>query len=104
MIFDTGVACNSDADCQAPDTCVENFCGGANRGFLREEAVLEVVFVSDEDDFSEGNLNFYVDFLKSLKGFRNEGRFHAHAIVGSRGELHLAVKDREVMLLQVIAM
>jgi hypothetical protein len=85
LIFDTGVACNANSDCQNPDICVDNVCGGANRGFLREDAALEVVFVSDEDDFSEASLNFYVDFLKSIKGFRNEGRFHANAIVGSRG-------------------
>ena len=85
LIFDTGVACNSDADCQNPDICVENVCGGPNRGFLRPEAALEVVFVSDEDDFSDAPLNFYVDFLKNIKGFRNESRFHANAIVGARG-------------------
>ena len=84
LIFDTGLACSSDNDCVAPDTCVEGYCGGANRGFLREEAALEIVFVSDEDDFSDANLNFYVDFFKNIKGFRNEGRFHANAIVGSQ--------------------
>ena len=83
LIFDTGLACTSDNDCVMPDTCVEGFCGGSNRGFLREEAALELVFVSDEDDFSDANLNFYVDFFKNIKGFRNEGRFHANAIVGS---------------------
>lgn len=83
LVFDTGVACNADADCIAPDTCVEGFCGGRNRGFLREDAALEVVFVSDEDDFSPATLDFYVDFFKNIKGFRNEGLFHAHAIVGA---------------------
>jgi hypothetical protein len=83
LAFDTGVACTSDADCVDPDACVEGYCGGFNRGFLRESAALEVIFVSDEDDYSEGNLNFYVDFLKNIKGFRNEGRFHANAIVGA---------------------
>ena len=84
LAYDTGVACSDNAGCSAPDTCVEGYCGGANRGFLREEAALEVVFVSDEDDFSDANLNFYVDFFKNIKGFRNESRFHAHAIVGAR--------------------
>jgi hypothetical protein len=83
LIYDTGLACGSDSDCVAPDTCIEGFCGGYNRGFLREEAALELVFVSDEDDFSDANLNFYVDFFKNIKGFRNEGRFHANAIVGA---------------------
>jgi hypothetical protein len=83
LAYDTGVTCSSDANCSAPDTCVEGYCGGANRGFLREEAALEVVFVSDEDDFSDASLNFYIDFFKNIKGFRNESRFHAHAIVGA---------------------
>jgi hypothetical protein len=83
LIFDTGVACVADGDCMAPDACVTGFCGGHNRGFLRDEAALEVIFVSDEDDFSTGTLNFYVDFFKNLKGFRNEGLFHANAIVGA---------------------
>ncbi|MCB9554205.1 MAG: choice-of-anchor D domain-containing protein [Myxococcales bacterium] len=82
LAYDTGVACNADADCVMPDRCVEGFCGGANRGFLREDAALEVIFVSDEDDYSAGSLNFFVDFFKNIKGFRNEGLFHAHAIVG----------------------
>lgn len=82
LAFDTGVACNGDADCVAPDQCIEGFCGGFNRGFLREDAALELIFVSDEDDFSSASLNFYVDFFKNIKGFRNEGLFHAHAIVG----------------------
>ncbi|MCA9538118.1 MAG: choice-of-anchor D domain-containing protein, partial [Myxococcales bacterium] len=89
LAFDTGVACRADGDCVQPDACVEGFCGGYNRGFVREEAALEVVFVSDEDDFSSGALNFYVDFFKNIKGFRNEGRFHAHAIVGAEnGQAH----------------
>jgi len=83
LAFDTGVSCQSDSACVAPDTCVEGVCGGYNRGFIREQAALEVIFVSDEDDFSDASLNFYVDFLKNIKGFRNEALFHASAIVGA---------------------
>lgn len=83
LSFDTGVNCGGDADCVAPDTCVEGVCGGHNRGFVRDTAALEVIFVSDEDDSSPGTLNFYVDFLKNIKGFRNDSLFHAHSIVGA---------------------
>lgn len=83
LAFDTGVSCQSDSACVAPDTCVEGVCGGFNRGFIRQNAALEVIFVSDEDDFSDASLNFYVDFLKNIKGFRNEALFHASAIVGA---------------------
>lgn len=82
-VFDTGVACQNDGACMAPDRCVEGFCGGYNRGFLRETAALELIFLSDEEDQSPGTVNFYVDFFKSIKGARNEGRMHAHAIVGA---------------------
>jgi hypothetical protein len=84
LIFDTGVACQNDGQCVMPDKCVEGFCGGFNRGFLREEAALELVFVSDEVDSSEGTMNFYVDFFKNIKGAGNSARFRANAIVGAR--------------------
>ncbi|MGK0361469.1 MAG: hypothetical protein ACI9U2_003787 [Bradymonadia bacterium] len=83
LIFDTEAPCAGDGDCVEPDQCVLGFCGGHNRGFLREDAALEIIFVSDEDDFSQGTLNFYVDFFKNIKGFRNEARFSASAIVGA---------------------
>lgn len=62
-----------------------SYCGGWNMEFLREDATLELVFVSDEEDGSSAQLNFYVDFFKSIKGFANENLFHAHAIVGDSG-------------------
>jgi hypothetical protein len=39
----------------------------------RHDAALESHLPLDEDDYSAGTLNFYVDFFKSIKGFRNEG-------------------------------
>lgn len=56
--------------------------GGYNEGFVRTDAALEIVFVSDEEDQSPGSVPFYIDFYKSIKGFMNEDMFHAHAIVG----------------------
>jgi len=83
LAFDSGVACRADADCAQSDRCVDGVCGGPNRGFIRPDAALEVIFLSDEEDQSPNTLNFYVDYFKSIKGVRNEGRFHAHAIVGA---------------------
>lgn len=93
--FDSGVACQNDAACMAPDTCVDGFCGGYNRGFLRETAALELIFLSDEEDQSPGTVNFYVDFFKSIKGFRNEARMHAHAIVGADDQGHAQACESE---------
>ncbi|MGB0589061.1 MAG: choice-of-anchor D domain-containing protein [Myxococcota bacterium] len=84
-IADTSTACTADTDCAAPDACYDGFCGGPNRGFLRPDATLEVVFVSDEDDQSPADLNFYINFFKNIKGFYNSNLFHAHAIVGPPG-------------------
>lgn len=74
--------CNDDSGCLAGEECVNRQCVGYNRGFLRDEASLEIVFVSDEEDQSPSQLDFYVDFFKSIKGFRNEGLLRCWAIVG----------------------
>jgi hypothetical protein len=51
-----------------------------NGGFLREEAKLHVVMVSDEPDQSEGPVDLYVDFFQNIKGFRNESLIAVSAI------------------------
>ena len=53
-----------------------------NLGFLRRDAHLSIIFVSDEEDQSPQTTNFYYNFFLSLKGFRNANLFSAHAIVG----------------------
>lgn len=45
----------------------ENMLSTMNQGFLREDALLAIIFVSDEDDASIGNYEDYVDFLDQLK-------------------------------------
>ena len=84
--------CNADADCTKPQVCVPSVlnagtkvCAGWNWEFLRPDAVLELVFVSDEEDGSSANVPFYIDFFKSIKGFANTGLLHAHSIVGPSG-------------------
>jgi len=78
-------------DCVEPYACVadatgsESRCGGYNRSFVREDASLELVFVSDEEDQSRATIEFYIDFFRSIKGERNRALFHASAIVGPRG-------------------
>jgi len=84
----TNTTCSADSDCESYGpglSCIGGKCAGWNAGFLRDDAALEIVFVSDEEDQSPGPLNFYIDFFKSIKGFANEGLMHAHAIVGDEG-------------------
>jgi len=54
----------------------------ANAGFLREEAKLIIVAVSDENDQSDGSVDYFMDFFASLKGVRNTERMDISAIVG----------------------
>ncbi|MCB9646744.1 MAG: choice-of-anchor D domain-containing protein [Deltaproteobacteria bacterium] len=62
---------------------------GHNAGFLRQDAVLSVIWVSDEPEQTStaigapaNDIDFYVNFLLSIKGFRNTNLFTASAIVG----------------------
>ncbi|MFO0724411.1 MAG: VWA domain-containing protein [Myxococcota bacterium] len=55
---------------------------GPNRGFLREEAALGVIVVSDEDDSSIGPVDHYVRFLRGLKGPGREANISLSGVVG----------------------
>ncbi|MFH1807398.1 MAG: choice-of-anchor D domain-containing protein [Pseudomonadota bacterium] len=54
----------------------------ANLNFLRDDAKLYVIMVSDEEDQSDGPTDLYVDFFRNLKGFRNAGLINVSAIAG----------------------
>jgi hypothetical protein len=96
LTADTATACEADADCKAdpgvcgnPDACplqcVEGQCRGWNRGFLRDDAMLQVVVISDEDDASPLTVVEYVNEFKNIKGFYNTSMAHFNAIVGPAG-------------------
>jgi hypothetical protein len=55
----------------------------ANAGFLREDAKLYIIAISDEPDQSNGSTDFYVDFFSSLKGYRNTEMMSVSAICTS---------------------
>ena len=55
---------------------------GFNSGFLREEAALAVIVVSDEDDSSLGGTDQYLRFLRSIKGPGREVNTSLSAVVG----------------------
>jgi len=82
LAADEGLPCQTDAACTAPLTCVDGGCGGPNRGFLRPEAVLHLVFVTDEDDQSPNDAAYYTDRLTALKGADHTHLVQAHAVVG----------------------
>ncbi|WP_257458489.1 choice-of-anchor D domain-containing protein [Archangium lipolyticum] len=51
-----------------------------NRGFLRDEAALVVVFMGDEDDHSPDSVDTYVRFLQGRKGANQPQRMTIYAI------------------------
>lgn len=55
--------------------------GGVNSGFIREDAELSIIFVSDEEDASPAPVNDYLNIYRAVKGERNRGSFDASALV-----------------------
>ena len=58
---------------------------GPNAGFLRDDAALSVVFVSDEEDGSALPVGEYLTFFKGLKGdagYRDDTLINLSAVVG----------------------
>ncbi|TVR02413.1 MAG: VWA domain-containing protein [Deltaproteobacteria bacterium] len=81
LITDLDEDCSA---CEEPYLCVDGGCGGFNRGFVRDNASLQIIFFSDEEEQSRGDLDFFVDFFQSIKGMRNTNLFAAHSISGPR--------------------
>jgi hypothetical protein len=66
-----------------------------NGGFLREDAKLYIICVSDEPDQSQGSVDFYVDFFSSIKGYRNTEMMKVSAISSEHpGGRYCEVADR----------
>src|SRR5690606_3024818 len=55
--------------------------GGANYGFLRQNALLSIIYVSDENDFSAGAVSDWLDDLLAVKDYHTETLI-ANAITG----------------------
>lgn len=54
---------------------------GQNGGFIRPDAYLSLIFVSDEQDASPLPVNQYINGFRSVKGQRNRDIFNASALV-----------------------
>jgi hypothetical protein len=57
------------------------FVNNYNGGFLREDAYLSVIFVSDEQDASPMGVNEYTNSFRGVKGQRDREVYNASAIV-----------------------
>ena len=77
--------CELDTDCSLNRICHEGQCQGINYSFFRDDAALEVVFVSDEEDNSPEELDAYLNHFRAIKGYDHPELLHMHAIVGPPG-------------------
>ena len=80
-----GTSCdgNTEAGLEAAHLALsEPLISNENAGFLRDEAKLSIIFVSDEPDNSSSEVPFFIDFLRSIKGMRNTSMIETYAIVG----------------------
>lgn len=80
----------------------DDLLSGYNKDFMRPEANLLVIVVSDEDDHSIGPTRYYARWLEHLKGRGEENLVSFSAIVGQRpngcagaekGERYLQVEE-----------
>jgi hypothetical protein len=55
---------------------------GFNKGFLRKDASLSIIVVSDEADQSSQPVQYYINFFRNLKGVRNTSMFRFNAVIG----------------------
>ena len=80
---------------------------GANAGFLREDASLSVIYVSDEQDYSTDPVYLYTNDLYAAKGARSRDVVNADAMVitdptdciiplaaSSEGSRYVAIADQ----------
>jgi hypothetical protein len=65
----------------------EPLISGHNAGFLQEEAHLFIIFVSDEDDGSFGEVKYYTRVFGQIRGVGNDGTVKAAAVVGDVPEV-----------------
>ncbi|HPV03724.1 MAG TPA: hypothetical protein PLC24_04080 [Myxococcota bacterium] len=80
---DNPIICPTPSTCQY--TCVEQSCAGYNKEFLRPDARLELIIMSDEDDQSPMPVADYVAMLEDLKAGFGPDMVGVNVIVGVEG-------------------
>jgi hypothetical protein len=66
-----------------------------NHGFLREDAHLFIIFVSDEDDRSFGEIEYFLRTFEQIKGIGNDGMVKIAAVVGDVPEVPKWCQDQK---------
>ncbi|RLB59079.1 MAG: hypothetical protein DRI34_03050 [Deltaproteobacteria bacterium] len=73
----------------------EPLLSGDNFGFLRDQAYLFIIFVSDEDDRSFGPEEYYVRRFEQIKDIGNDGMVTVAAVVGDVPEVPPACREQK---------
>lgn len=75
----------------------EPLVSGANAGFLRPEADLAIIVVTDEDDSSLGEPSHYARRLRALKGLGNELTVSFSAVIGDLPDGCVSPGDENIL-------
>lgn len=66
----------------AVEALTEPLASAANDGFLREEALLSVIFISDEEDGSNYPVDTWINDVREVKGQRSRDAVNVSALTG----------------------
>jgi hypothetical protein len=81
-VAETDIACVDKPNaCPSGYRCIQNFCRGANWGFLRPDADLVIIVVSDEEDSSPETPLWYVSHFAGLKAPQSGFGVKLHAVI-----------------------
>jgi hypothetical protein len=70
------------AGCTASKPACPDECERAERPFLRTDAYLYIIFVTDEDDKSSQDVRYFYRYFETAKGIGNDGTVTTAAIMG----------------------
>jgi hypothetical protein len=84
---DALVTCNNSCSGQPdPNLCLSTCAKNNVVTFLRPDAYLYLVFVSDEDDHSDQDVRFFWRSFETIKGIGNDGTVATAAIIGLQAD------------------
>ena len=81
-VASTDIGCiNKPNACPSGLWCMAGYCRGSNWGFMRKDADLVVIIISDEEDSSPQSVNWYVSHYSALKSAQTGYGVKLHGIV-----------------------
>jgi hypothetical protein len=81
-VTSTSIVCiNAPNACPSGLWCLDGLCRGPNVGFLREDADLVILLISDEEDSSPETTDWYIEHYADLKDPQKGYGVKVHALV-----------------------